>query len=682
MMARLVGIVVLAVLAVLGGCALTSRSAPLEVRYFSPEPPPPGPRPRPQADTAPAEHRARVRLGRVVPSAHLREEIVRRTSAVELERSPIRRWTEQPDAYVRRALARALFDERPLDEAVGGRALTLHVEVVAFEEVVGARHVGRVGLHYRLHDERTVLDSGVVTVERDVAGGDFAAVVTAIGAALDEASARIADRVLREQLGAGGAVSCATLGRPGLWLAAPSGGMREHRGATFASRLLDRALQPLSKVHPGEGIVASLLLVCVFLLLASYYMMKTAREGLILTSGTFGLRGDELKTYANGTMAVLLIALVPLYGMLANRVRRMVLINISYAVVVGGLLGFFVLGHAGVPIGIAFFVWLGIVSLFLVAQFWSYANDLYTEEQGKRLFAIIAVGGSLGAMLGPRLAQIADSFTLMPLAALVLLGCVALLNVVERLDGRSQPTHVIAAPITGKGGFSLVLHDRYLILIASLVLVSNLVNTTGEYILSNAVRDHALAAVPDTAYAALAGAAREAAIETDRRELIKGFYSDFFSWVNTIAFVVQAFVVSRVIRHFGVRRALFVMPIVVLGAYTAIGVLGGLALIRAAKIAENSTDYSLQNTVRQTLFLPMSRAAKYKAKAAIDTFFVRAGDTLAAVLVGVWIHQVGLGQRMLSLVNVVLVGVWIPICVGIARRHRRLTASPLAAEAG
>jgi AAA family ATP:ADP antiporter len=84
------------------------------------------------------------------------------------------------------------------------------------------------------------------------------------------------------------------------------------------SALLERALRPFSKVHPGEGLVAVLMLVCVFLILTSYYLMKTAREGLILAGGTLGLRGDELKTYANGAMAVLLVGIVPAYGMLAN----------------------------------------------------------------------------------------------------------------------------------------------------------------------------------------------------------------------------------------------------------------------------------------------------------------------------------------------------------------------------
>ena len=425
---------------------------------------------------------------------------------------------------------------------------------------------------------------------------------------------------------------------------------------------------------------------CVFLILTSYYLMKTAREGLILTGGMFGLGGDELKTYASGAMALLLVGIVPAYGRLASRVCRIRLINVSYAIVMACLGVFFVLGRASVPVGLAFFIWLGLVNVVLIAQFWSYANDLYTEEQGKRLFAIIATGGALGAIAGPYLAKFVKTFTMMLIAAAILAGCIALFNAIERLQRRkgrdARADRAAEAPIEGAGGFSLVLRDRYLLLIGVMLLVLNLVNTTGEYVRTNAILNHAHQVVPATAHADLADAARATAIEADRLEVINALTADFFWWVNLVGFLIQAFLVSRVIQRIGVRGALFVLPLVAFGAYGAIGLVGGIALVRAAKIAENSTDYSLQNTVRQALFLPTSRAVKYKAKAAIDTFFVRAGDTLSAVLVGLGVHGLGLGGAELAFVNMGLVGVWIALAVCIARRHRSLSAEAAEADAG
>ncbi len=437
---------------------------------------------------------------------------------------------------------------------------------------------------------------------------------------------------------------------------------------------LEWMLRRITKVHAGEGLRALLLLSCVFLILTSYYLMKTAREALILTGGTFGLRGAELKSYSGGAMAVLLVALVPAYDALANRVRRIRLINVSYAIVIGCLVALYAVARSGVPIGLAFFVWLGIVNMFLIAQFWSYANDLYTEEQGNRLFALIGIGASLGAVVGPALASFVTTYTLLPFAAVLLIGCVAVFNVVEHIGDRDDPARQRAnAPIDGKPAVTLIVRHRYLLLIAGLVLVSELVKTNGEFILSSAAISHAEHLVPATAHADLAGAARAAAITADRQDVIKAFYGQFFLWVNVVSLLVQAFVVSRIIEKFGVGRALFVMPVIAFGAYGAIAVLTSIALVGVAKATENAANYSIQNTVRQTLFLPTDRAMKYKAKAAIDTFVVRAADAVSALFVWLSVRELPNTIRGLAVLNIGLVALWIGVAWRLARRHRALS---------
>jgi AAA family ATP:ADP antiporter len=215
-------------------------------------------------------------------------------------------------------------------------------------------------------------------------------------------------------------------------------------------------------------------------------------------------------------------------------------------------------------------------------------------------------------------------------------------------------------------------------LIAGVVFVGALVKTIGEFVLSDAAAAHAIEQVPASAHAELVGKMRQLAIVGERRELIKGFYASFYFWVNVVGFALQLAIVSRVIDRLGVRRALFVMPIIALGAYGAIAAIGGLALVRAAKVAENGTEYSLDNTVRQTLFLPTARAAKYKAKAAIDTLAVRAGDTVSAVLVWFGLHEVGFRGRSFAIVNLGLIAVWLALSVGIAHRHRALSSESAA----
>jgi ABC-type uncharacterized transport system auxiliary subunit len=176
-------------LLLLAGCALTAKSKPLEIEYYAPviattqAEKPRGPLPR-------------LRLGRIEPSSYLRTEIAYRSSAVEVGLYDTRRWTDSPDVYVERSLEHALFDQRPIEQVTGGEATTLEVDVLAFEEVV-APSGGRVQLAYRLRDDDLVVASGVVTVKRVARGVGFPAVVTAIGAALDAATAQVADAVLK-----------------------------------------------------------------------------------------------------------------------------------------------------------------------------------------------------------------------------------------------------------------------------------------------------------------------------------------------------------------------------------------------------------------------------------------------------------------------------------------------------
>jgi AAA family ATP:ADP antiporter len=132
--------------------------------------------------------------------------------------------------------------------------------------------------------------------------------------------------------------------------------------------------------------------------------------------------------------------------------------------------------------------------------------------------------------------------------------------------------------------------------------------------------------------------------------------------------------VSRILKYAGVRAALFILPVVALAGYTVLAFGAAIGLVRIVKIVENSTDYSVQNTTKQALFLPTRREAKYKAKAAIDTFFVRIGDFVSALLVFIG-TALAITVEQFALVNIGLVVLWILLAVGVARRYRELTAA-------
>jgi ATP:ADP antiporter, AAA family len=474
-------------------------------------------------------------------------------------------------------------------------------------------------------------------------------------------------------------------------------------GDTVPDRRVDRSLFErflgiFAEVKGGEGINVVLMFFNIFLILAAYYVLKTVREGLTIAGvQLWGVEGDEAKTYLTAAMALLLLGIVPLYGYLGTRMDRLKLIWTTTTFIVLCLVVFLFWGQAtgiGTGIGISFFVWLGIFNYFLVAQFWSYANDIYTEEQGKRLFAIIAIGQSLGAVLGPLIAAAGSehTFLLMGVAAAFLVVCIVLYTVVNRREAKVdvEQSRIAQKTLSKDGGFELVFKSRYLFLIAMTMLVTNLVNTTGEFLLSNAVKNHAKEEVPASSVVdgapsgtadAPAPVVEESSLTPEQKQrltdargaVINKFYGRFFSVVNLVGVLVQMLLVSRIFKYLGVRVALFFLPVIAFGGYMAIGIIGGLLIVRLVKTAENATDYSLQNTVKQALYLPTSREAKYKAKAVIDVFFVRFGDTGSALLVGVGLHALALSVGQLAFVNVGLCVIWILISVGIAREHRRLT---------
>ena len=424
---------------------------------------------------------------------------------------------------------------------------------------------------------------------------------------------------------------------------------------------------------------AILLMFNLFVLLTAYLVIKTVREALILSGG-----GAEVKSYAAAGQALLLLLVVPWYGSFASKVKRIKLINRVTLFFISHLFVFYMLAQLRVPLGVAFFLWVGIFNLLVIAQFWAFANDLYTREQGERLFTIVAFGGALGAILGPMLAGWLfgplGAYQLMLVAAALLAISIFTTSAVNSRESRRLQTNRIKtdteAPLGKEGGFALVLGHRYLFLIAVLMVVLNLVNTTGEFVLGKTVAKEAKrAAVTEEQQSAAIGdkgkltsAQREQIVQA----FIGKFYADFFFWVSLVGAVLQLFLVSRILKYVGVSGALFFLPIISLATYSLMAFFPILGYIQLAKIFENSTNYSLQNTARQTLFLSTSREAKYKAKAAIDTFFVRIGDVLSAVVVFIGSYWL-LNTKAFATINVALVAVWLVLVAVIGRHYKRLT---------
>ena len=414
---------------------------------------------------------------------------------------------------------------------------------------------------------------------------------------------------------------------------------------------------------------ALLLTANVFSLLSAYYLVKPLREDLILAMAS----GAEYKSYMSGAIALLLFVLVPLYGKLVDRLPRIKLvIGVSLAFAAQLLLFYVAIAVPALrsQLGLVFYAWVGVFNVMVVAQFWAYANDLYAKEQGDRLFPMVALGASVGAAVGSKVAKLLikslGEQSMLLVAAFVLTLCAGLFWLVERREGQPSTTKPAAgvpstSPGSRRGGFGLVMSERYLLLIALFSLVYNWVNSNGEYMLSKLIKADAAAAVAHGEIAA-----------KDLGNAIGAAYADFFFYVNVAGVLLQTFVVSRLVRWLKLPAAFFFLPLLALGNAFIFAFVPIVALAKAGKTAENATDYSLNNTLRQMLWLVTSPEMKYKAKQVVDTFCVRIGDVCSALSVYLAVDLLRFSVPRFAWISIALAGLWLVLALAIGRHYREL----------
>lgn len=433
---------------------------------------------------------------------------------------------------------------------------------------------------------------------------------------------------------------------------------------------LARALKPITDVHPGEAITALLLTLNVFLMLSAYYVIKPVREALILAMES----GAENKAYMSGAIAGLLFLIVPGYDKLVDSLPRIKL-------VIGVTLAFaaqLVLFYAATQVpslrghlGLVFYAWVGIFNVMVVAQFWAFANDLYKKEQGERLFPMVAIGASVGAAVGSKAANLLIKGLGVPTMLLVAAGLLAACASLYWLVERREKAEAEATPASGKddasakgnrsGGFRLVLRHRYLLLLAIFALVYNWVNSNGEYMLSKLIKADAAAAVAKGEISA-----------KQVGDAIGAAYADFFFYVNVAGVVMQTFVVSRLVKWLGLSKAFLFLPVLAVANASVVAFLPIVALVKIGKTAENATDYSLNNTLRQMLWLVTSPEMKYKAKQVVDTFCVRIGDVCSALAVYLTVDVLNFSVQRFAWVSLALGAFWLFLAVAIGRMYREL----------
>ncbi len=437
----------------------------------------------------------------------------------------------------------------------------------------------------------------------------------------------------------------------------------------------ERFLALFTRVQSGEGRAVGILALQAFTLMFAYYLIRPVRDALILTEGT-----AELRSYAVGAQALLLLLIIPAYGQLVSRIASNRVFQFVMAFFALNLVVFFLMGHAGVRFSFLFFVWASIFAVMAVAQFWAFATDLLDVSSGTRLFGVIATGVSAGAWVGANVASAGfesiGPYGLMLASAGVLCISIYLSECARRTIGTAGTRQkAVASDSTTSagetarrwlGGIAVVGRSRYLVGIAALVVLINWITSTGDFVLGSWLKELAGSTSPQ-----------------DTGAFIGTFMGSYYSTITLVGFLIQLLLVSRIINGAGLSRALVVTPAVILAGFCLIGFLPLFALLQSALVVQRSLDYSLLNTTRSALLLPATRDEKYQAKTAIDTLFYRGGDLLSAL--GVFVGtQVFDGARLQFVwLIVVLSATMTAVAWLIGREYsRRIGAGPAGSGCG
>ena len=393
-----------------------------------------------------------------------------------------------------------------------------------------------------------------------------------------------------------------------------------------------------------------------FCVLSAYYMLRSVRETMAVEGGVQNVPWLFSSTF------VVMLAVTPVFGWVASRFpRRKFLPWVYYFFVLNILLfwgGFsYAIGNdlSFVWLGRAFFVWLSVFNLFVVSVFWSFMADIYTREQSRRLFGVISAGGSAGALIGPlatgSLVVPIGFQNLLPISATLLLFgvyCITRLRrwVESEHRGEIESTMAAAAPLGGTllGGISLVARSRYLSAIGVASIIASLLGTALYMFMTDLVG--------------------EAFASTDERTRTFAFID---AATNTMAMLVQLFIVKRAVWRFGVGITLSLLPVISIIGFTLVAINPSFLVVAAVQAVRRAVGFGLSKPTNDMLYSVVTPEEKYKSKNFIDTAVYRGGD-----LIGTWTVRAlwGLGFAGISLVMLPFAVLWVAIALWVGKAYR------------
>ena len=405
-------------------------------------------------------------------------------------------------------------------------------------------------------------------------------------------------------------------------------------------------------VKPNELHALLLAFVFNFVVLGGYYVIRPIRDEIGADRGV-----ENLPWMYTGTLIGMLIANA-LYATIVTRMSRRRFIPIAYRFAIANLFVFFLLMR-WMPavqersiLAPIFFIWVSVFNLFATTMFWSFMADVFTPEQGKRLFGFIAVGGSIGGIAG---GFVTSSLAGKLSTGLFLLITAVMLEIAAQCVRRFPAefrTHEKQSeqPIGGKfwEGATHIARSPYLLGLAAFLIIYTLTNTWA-YFQQADLTQHQL---------------HDRAARTS-------FLANIDISVNTITVLIQLFLTGRLMKWFGVGITLVLMPLLSAAGFAAIGFAPVLTVLATFQILRRAAGFALLRPAREVLFTVLRREDKYKAKSLIDTFGYRVGDQI-----GAWSYPLmrwfGLGLVGISWVAVPLGAIWCVLSIWLGRKQRQL----------
>ena len=400
-----------------------------------------------------------------------------------------------------------------------------------------------------------------------------------------------------------------------------------------------------------------------FCLLASYYTLRSVREAMAIVSGI-----ENIPWLYTGTFTIMMAA-TPVFGWVVSRYpRRTFLPWVYYFFIFNVLLFFFAFtwleDSAGTLVWVAraFFVWLSVFNLFVVAVFWSFMVDIWSREQSRRLFGLISAGGSTGAFLGPLLTSVivvpVGFENLLLLSALLLAIAVYCIHRLRRWSLGQSAGEGGAAPApsgplggTALAGIRFVATTPYLAAIATAMVCANFLGVAMYVYMAEQVSLHFA--------------------DTDRQTRV---FAMIDAASNALSFVGQLVIVKLAVQRLGIGVTLAVLPLVSIVGFALLAFNPAFAVMAAFQVVRRGFTYGLSKPATDMLYAVVSREAKYKAKNFIDTAVWRGGD-----LISVWTVRLlsGIGLAGVSLICVPLAALWSLLALWIGREYGRRDRRPV-----